>query len=424
MSDIPRVSVVVKSYNYARFLPDAIDSALAQTYPHIEVVVVDDGSTDESREVIARYAGRVIPVLKGNGGQASAFNAGFAASRGEVVIFLDADDRLLPDTAARVAAAFQADPTLAKVQYRMADIDAAGRPTGTFRPPAHVRMPSGDIRPSVLRFPDDIPYQPTSGNAFARWMLHRIFPVPEEDYRICADIYVSNISSLFGPVVWLDEVGAQYRVHGENNHADTALRLDRTRRIIVTTGHTHRYLERFADTLGLPGFPRESRKVLSVTFIAHRMISLKMARREHPVGGDTRMALCVSGVMATLRHFDFPPPKKLLYIAWFTAMVPAPAPIARWLANKLFHPGSPGRVCGALATPLGAVRAIRHAEEGTPYTGPSSGRVASVSELRHEMNRPGAPHMSDAQPLLADGACACHTAVPERWTSRGSPCAF
>src|SRR4029077_3087176 len=87
---------------YGRFLGRAIDSALGQAYPWTEVVVVDDGSTDESRAVIAGYGDRVVPVLKGNGGQASAFNAGLAASRGRVVIFLDSDD-WLTRTAAAVA---------------------------------------------------------------------------------------------------------------------------------------------------------------------------------------------------------------------------------------------------------------------------------------------------------------------------------
>jgi glycosyltransferase involved in cell wall biosynthesis len=71
----PLVSVIVNNYNYARFLPDAIDSALRQTYGHVEVIVVDDGSTDESRVVIASYGNRIRAVLKRNGGQGSAFNA-------------------------------------------------------------------------------------------------------------------------------------------------------------------------------------------------------------------------------------------------------------------------------------------------------------------------------------------------------------
>ena len=85
MSDERLVSIIVNNYNYGRFLGEAIDSALGQTYPRLEVIVVDDGSTDNSRDVISSYAGQLTALLKCNGGQASAFNAGFAASRGEVV---------------------------------------------------------------------------------------------------------------------------------------------------------------------------------------------------------------------------------------------------------------------------------------------------------------------------------------------------
>jgi len=149
------------------------------------------------------------------------------------------------------------------------------------------------------------------------------------------------VSSLFGPIVSLDAIGAQYRVHGANNHTSATLRLDRTRQIIIASDHAHRSLKRFADTLGLTGFPSESRKVRSVTFVAHRMISLKLARREHPVREDTVMALFVAGILATARHFDFSWRKKLLYILWFTALVPAPEPIVRGLANRLFKEISP-----------------------------------------------------------------------------------
>ena len=97
---LPLASVIVNNYNYGRFLPDAIDSALAQTYVPLEVIVVDDGSTDASRDIMSGYLPRIRPVLKPNGGQASALNAGFAASRGDVVLFLDADDILFQSAVA------------------------------------------------------------------------------------------------------------------------------------------------------------------------------------------------------------------------------------------------------------------------------------------------------------------------------------
>src|SRR6266700_1460758 len=100
MSPQPLASIIIDNYNYGRFLEQAIESALNQNYLRTEVIVVDDGSTDNSREVIARYGNRILPLVKDNGGQASAFNAGFRRSHGEVVLFLDADDALFPTAAA------------------------------------------------------------------------------------------------------------------------------------------------------------------------------------------------------------------------------------------------------------------------------------------------------------------------------------
>ncbi len=89
-------SIIITSYNYERFLRHTIDSALNQSHPNTEVIVVDDGSTDNSRGVIASYGGRIVPILKANGGIGSAYNAAYAVSHGRVVFLLDSDDMLLP----------------------------------------------------------------------------------------------------------------------------------------------------------------------------------------------------------------------------------------------------------------------------------------------------------------------------------------
>src|SRR5256886_12063249 len=99
----PLVSILINNYNYGRFLREAIDSALRQTYTNTEVIVVDDGSTDDSRPIIAGYGSRIVPVLKENGGQASAFNAGFAVSKGQWICFLDSDDFFAPAKAQAIA---------------------------------------------------------------------------------------------------------------------------------------------------------------------------------------------------------------------------------------------------------------------------------------------------------------------------------
>src|SRR5215813_13183235 len=118
----PRASIVITSYNYARFLGRCIDSALAQTYPETEVVVVDDASRDGSRDIIQSYGKRLVPVLRAeNAGQAAAFNSGFVASRGDIVFFLDADDWLYPLAVERAVAAF--GPGVAQVQFRLHLVD-------------------------------------------------------------------------------------------------------------------------------------------------------------------------------------------------------------------------------------------------------------------------------------------------------------
>src|SRR5437867_4956354 len=95
------VSVIVPCRNGARFLAEALDSALAQTHPATEVIVVDDGSVDDTPAVLARYAGRVRVLRQPNRGPSAARNAALGVARGEYVAFLDADDRFLPDQVAR-----------------------------------------------------------------------------------------------------------------------------------------------------------------------------------------------------------------------------------------------------------------------------------------------------------------------------------
>jgi glycosyltransferase involved in cell wall biosynthesis len=91
-----QVSVVIPTYNSADYLPDAIDSALNQTVPPLEVIVVDDGSTDETAGILERYRGRIIVISQENRGPSAARNRGIAAARGDLIAFLDADDVWLP----------------------------------------------------------------------------------------------------------------------------------------------------------------------------------------------------------------------------------------------------------------------------------------------------------------------------------------
>lgn len=120
----PRVSVIIPTYNRARYLGEAIDSALGQTFCDLEVLVVDDASTDDTAAVLARYGERIRVIgLERNGGPSAARNAGLAAARGDLIAFLDSDDVWLPDKLARQVQALDGDPTADGVTGRLAVYD-------------------------------------------------------------------------------------------------------------------------------------------------------------------------------------------------------------------------------------------------------------------------------------------------------------
>jgi glycosyltransferase involved in cell wall biosynthesis len=210
---LPLVSVVINNYNYGRYLSQAIDSALAQEYPRVEVVVIDDGSTDSSRDIIRSYGRGIVAVLKQNGGQASAFNVGVATARGSLIAFLDSDDRFLPHKIARCVETAARHPAADLIYHRMQRIDAEGAASGR---PFPRRLRRGRIDAHVRKGGGTWAYAPTSGQVYRRAFLERIVPVPEEAYRISADAYVAGLAGMLTEVVSVEEVLAHYRVHGQN----------------------------------------------------------------------------------------------------------------------------------------------------------------------------------------------------------------
>ena len=331
------VSIIINNYNYERFLGEAIESALNQAYPNIEVIVVDDGSTDNSNEIIDSYRDQIVPLLKENGGQASACNAGFAASNGEIVIFLDADDALLADTVGRVVTAFKTHPSAAKVQYRMQVVDTRGKPTGEFRPPHHVRMPSGDLLQHILRFRSYV-WPSTSGNAFKSAVLRQILPIPEAWYRVHVDQYLCNLSPVFGSIISLGEVGASYRVHGKNNwYSASMLDMASLRELLLAIDHSYAEQKRLLK-VRYSAEAQEAR-LSDLYFLTGRVISLKLDPSNHPFK-DSLLPLCVRGCIACRTQPD-PPFDRIArfpYAVWFAAMLFAPKPLAKALAEKRYYP--------------------------------------------------------------------------------------
>jgi glycosyltransferase involved in cell wall biosynthesis len=123
---LPRVSVIIITYNHARLLPIAIDSVLTQTYPAIELIVVDDGSTDDTPTVMQQYAGRVNYIRQENRGVVAARNVGICAATGEFINFLDSDDFFLPAKIDRQMRVFKARPDVGLVHCGFYQVNEAG----------------------------------------------------------------------------------------------------------------------------------------------------------------------------------------------------------------------------------------------------------------------------------------------------------
>lgn len=214
------VSILINNYNYGSFIGEAIDSALNQTYSHTEIIVIDDGSTDNSREVIASYGDRIISIIKENGGQASAFNAAFAACRGEIIFFLDSDDVFSANKVEEIIDIInikQVNNPCVMVYHLLECVDQNGDSLDHQIPESVWDLPANLYQYACKYKFLPCASAPTSGIAISRELAMRIFPIPEKGVRTSADEFVIRASLLLGEVYGVDCVLSKYRIHGKNN---------------------------------------------------------------------------------------------------------------------------------------------------------------------------------------------------------------
>ncbi len=229
MNDRPLVSIIINNCNYGCFVGEAIESALNQTYSRLEVIVVDDGSTDNSREIIANYKDKIIPILKKNEGQSSAFNSGFAAAQGDIICFLDADDIALVEKVSEVVNVFKDNPDIG---WCFHSLKVTNTKTGTLlkrvsRDNAYITMTEQkkqersqkcDFRASMLKQGKaSFIAPPTSGLCFTRSLLKQIFPLPQyKAHKTSADRCLKFSAIALSQGFFLDKELTIQRVHGNN----------------------------------------------------------------------------------------------------------------------------------------------------------------------------------------------------------------
>jgi glycosyltransferase involved in cell wall biosynthesis len=208
----PKITVIINNYNYGQFLKMSIDSVLEQTYPAHEIILVDDGSTDNSREVAESYGNRIQFVPKANGGQASTFNTGYQVSTGDWIWFLDSDDMLTPDALEEVAALTHLNAS--KIHGKLIMTDINGELLGKIAPT--LPLSDGNVV-SELEENGLYIWPPTSGNVFPRTLLESCMPIPEDKFRLCVDLYLCNHAAIHGDIVSTKKPVGYYRIHGSNN---------------------------------------------------------------------------------------------------------------------------------------------------------------------------------------------------------------
>jgi glycosyltransferase involved in cell wall biosynthesis len=341
------VSIVINCFNYGRYVGAAIDSALAQSYTPCEVVVVDDGSTDDSWAVIQGYGTRVRALRQANAGQGAAYNSGFAASRGQWVLFLDADDVLAPQAVQRCLEV--ARPDTAKVQFLLRTIGPDGVALGGVLP---YLTHQGDVTALVRRY-GSYAGPPGSGNLYRRSAIEPYLPMPPADWRRAADTVPFVLSSLHGQVLTLREVLGDYRLHSPANARQGVLgNMTRSvREALLQPHHNRDALQAWA--VQRSGLRFHDELLAQPSDWRLRVLAWRLHRDQYPFPGDTRLSLW-RGASRSLRHWPgYTGTERLLQWAWLAFVLAAPA---RWLTSA-----ASGNVSGALRARLKLLRGARTA---------------------------------------------------------------
>ncbi len=221
LSERPKVSILLSNYNYGEYISQAIDSVLAQTYQNYELIVCDDGSTDNSREIVAEYCRRdprIRLIAKKNGGQGSGFNAAFAVSTGELICFLDSDDIFHSEKIRCIVEAHQRESEAGFGLHRIQRVNKQRQRRGVW--PREDELPQGWYGEKMLQSGGVLANMPpTSGLSLHRTAAERIFPLPEGyPLTAVADQVITRLAPLLTSVLSSREILAEYRLHGTNSY--------------------------------------------------------------------------------------------------------------------------------------------------------------------------------------------------------------
>eukprot|EP00456_Euglypha_rotunda_P039607 TRINITY_DN30515_c0_g1_i6.p1 TRINITY_DN30515_c0_g1~~TRINITY_DN30515_c0_g1_i6.p1 ORF type:complete len:351 (+),score=44.93 TRINITY_DN30515_c0_g1_i6:218-1270(+) len=314
MSDhrLPKISVVIPCFNYERYVASAIESALGQDYPNKEIIVVNDGSTDGSAQIIGRFDQRITRIDQQNQGHIASCNRGYTESSGDVVLFLDADDLLEPTALSHVAGAWS--PRCAKVQFDLKIIDADGVDTGrrfcNFAAGYGTAQAARAFeRTATYRWPV------TTGNAYSRFFLDQMFPLQIKE---APDGHLNTVAPLYGEVAVVAKVLGAYRVHGANIWASTGSDSSRLPHRIHTRQREVALLKELAHRMG-KSLPAGNVLDHELPMLNYRLMALKLQLPYQQQEVDSAFALACQGCRLalteplTLKH-------RIGHVGWFSLL--------------------------------------------------------------------------------------------------------
>lgn len=350
MTKLPGVTIVIANYNHANYVGAAIESALAQDHAATEVIVVDDGSTDNSRDVIAGFGEAVRAIYQSNQGNIKACNAGWPLAAHDIIIFLDSDDLLAPTAASTVARTWR--PGISKVQGCVTVIDGDSRPTGTVFPKYPPSLSPAVVRRALLWL-GNYPCPPQGANAYSRWFLEACSM--EDSSTPWIGGVLNPVAPLHGDVVTLHEPLLMYRVHGLNGWAYDKITARKLQAHIAVYRAWGQYLERSCKRMGVD-FDAESALGRNLFYQQDRLVLAKLTGS----GAEPEpVAPVLRGMLDAVRQSTDPVWQKFAIACWAVLVAGLPAPLSRPLISMRCEPSERPKWFHALVEHIGDRRRSR-----------------------------------------------------------------
>lgn len=230
------VSVLISSYNTGKYIDYCIQSVLSQTYNDVETIVYDDGSDDNSLDIIRSFGDKITLIAEKHYGlghsfnQVNAINRAFEVSQGTILCLLDGDDAFLPTKVQKVVAEFLKDELIIMVQHKLQDIDKDHLPIRLHRNEPFLK--SDYLKAIYFTQRLDKYFMPTSGLAFRRRYLEEVLPIAIDQHdMVSLDVRLNREAMFYGGIRTLNETLGQYRVHGASYTATTINRDNLNRKV-------------------------------------------------------------------------------------------------------------------------------------------------------------------------------------------------